>query len=151
MFLNCDRIMYSAINVARYIIAYEHQQNRCISNLRLQVLLYFVQAKYIASVGAPIFRSPIEALAAGPVVLEAYQKYRIFGGATIPASSHTSDIKALREDDAAIINPMLDYCASYYTTDLLNCVKKQKPFIDARSNWLSKRITTRSMLDYFWE
>ena len=38
---------YSAFEVARYIIHHEAQQNRPVSNLRLQKLLYFVQAKFV--------------------------------------------------------------------------------------------------------
>ena len=143
--------MYSAKAVARYIIAYEHQQNRCVSNLRLQMLLYFVQIKYLVSTGNPLFWTPIEAWTTGPAVPVVYQQYRIFGGATIPTSERTSDIHALKEEDAAIINPMLECCASYSTTDLINNSKKQKSWIDARSRWETNRITTEALMEYFAE
>lgn len=143
--------MYSAKVVAQYIIAYEHQQNRCVSNLRLQMLLYFVQAKYLVSTGDPLFWTPIEAWTSAPVVPRVYQEFRIFGGATIPISEHTSDIHSLREEDAAIINPMLECCAKYSTTDLINNSKNQKPWRDARSDWRTIRITTKALLEYFAE
>lgn len=41
--------MYNALDVARYIIDYEATQGRTVSNLRLQKLLYFVQAQFIAN------------------------------------------------------------------------------------------------------
>lgn len=141
--------MYSANEVARYIIAYEHQQNRCVSNLRLQVLLYFVQAKYLVSTGNPLFWTPIEAWTSCPVVPLVYQEFRIFGGASIPFSKRTGDISALREDDIAIINPMLECCANYSTTDLISNSKKQKPWRDARSSWETNRITSKALLEYF--
>ena len=143
--------MYRAKAVARYIIAYEHQQNRCVRNLRLQVLLYFVQAKYLVSTGDPLFGTPIEAWISGPVVPLVYQEFRIFGGATIPISERTSDIHALRNEDAAIINPMLERCANYPTTYLIGNSRKQKPWRDARSSWETNRITSKAILEYFAE
>lgn len=143
--------MYSAKFVAQYIIAYEHQKNRCVSNLRLQILLYFVQIKYLVSTGNLLFCTPTEAWPTGPVVPAVYQQYRIFGGATIPISERTSDIHALKEGDAAIINPMLECCAKYSTIDLINNSKKQQPWRDAHSHLGSKVISANKILKYFSE
>lgn len=42
-------MIYNALDVARYIIDYEATQGRTVSNLRLQKLLYFIQAQFIAN------------------------------------------------------------------------------------------------------
>ena len=49
---------YSALEVARYIVHHEAKQNRSVSNLRLQKLLYFVQAQFAvnATDGQPCFK-----------------------------------------------------------------------------------------------
>ena len=54
---------YSALEVARYIIHHEAQQRRTVSNLRLQKLLYFVQAQFAvnATDGQPCFKDRMEA------------------------------------------------------------------------------------------
>lgn len=39
--------MYRALNIAKYIIRYCNEKNRTISNLKLQKLLYFVQAEFV--------------------------------------------------------------------------------------------------------
>ena len=53
--------MLDTLNVARYIINYSNQEKYGISNLRLQKLLYFVQAYYLISSGNPCFDDRIEA------------------------------------------------------------------------------------------
>ena len=53
--------MYSAIDVARYIIWYCKRRRYSISNLKLQKILYFVQANFLVSIGTPCFEEEIEA------------------------------------------------------------------------------------------
>ena len=45
--------MYSALDVARYIIWYCKKQGYSISNLKLPKILYFVQANFLVSIGRP--------------------------------------------------------------------------------------------------
>ena len=47
--------MYSAIDVAKYIIWYCKRQGYRISNLKLQKILYFVQASFLVNQGNPCF------------------------------------------------------------------------------------------------
>ncbi len=75
--------MYSAIVIANYIIEYEHSQNRRISNLKLQKLLYFVQAQFFRIIGVPCFNDKIEAWSFGPVVVNVYHAYKFYGGMDI--------------------------------------------------------------------
>ena len=64
--------MYSAIDIARYIIWYCKNHGYTISNLKLQKILYFVQAEFLVSAGAPCFYQDIEAWDFGPVIPEVY-------------------------------------------------------------------------------
>ena len=41
--------MYNALDVSRYIINYSNDKNYGISNLKLQKILYFVQAYFLTS------------------------------------------------------------------------------------------------------
>ncbi len=67
--------MYSAIDVARYIIWYCKRRRYSISNLKLQKILYFVQANFLVSIGTPCFEEEIEAWDFGPVVPEVYHEF----------------------------------------------------------------------------
>ena len=53
--------MYNALLVANHIVKYCNSKNHPISNLKLQKLLYFVQAEFLVSKGIPCFREAIEA------------------------------------------------------------------------------------------
>ena len=76
--------MYRVIDVAQYIIRRCHLQGRSISNLKLQKILYFVQAQYLVTTGNKCFSEDIEAWDFGPVVPVAYHYYKAYGSANIP-------------------------------------------------------------------
>lgn len=141
--------MYSAMDVARYIIAYEKTQGRPVSNLRLQKLLYFVQANFILSTGGPCFLTRMEAWNFGPVVPQVYQEYRIYGGTTIPVSPSTASLGAIDSKDKAPINSMLDKCGRISTTDLVTISHGQDPWMDAYHNPRSNEITVDAIERYF--
>jgi len=77
--------MYSAINVAKYIIMRCNQQHKTISNLKLQKILYFVQAEFLVEKDSACFKEEIEAWDFGPVVPAVYHKYKVYGCASIPS------------------------------------------------------------------
>ena len=79
--------MYSALSVAHYIISYCDAHGNGISNLKLQKILYFVQAEFLVSTpgNRPCFKEQIEAWDFGPVVPIVYHLYKLFGSSVIPA------------------------------------------------------------------
>ena len=76
--------MYSVIDVCEYIIYYSNKRNYSLSNLKLQKLLYFVQAYFLIKFNEPCFAEDIEAWDFGPVVPVAYHVYKRFGAGEIP-------------------------------------------------------------------
>ena len=107
---------YRALDIAKYIINHEHEEGREISNLRLQKLLYFIQAKFIVETGKPCFSDPIEAWDFGPVVTSVYHEYKLFGSFDI-ASTDTA--VSIDEESASRIKNMLDFCSHYPTYQLV--------------------------------
>ena len=72
--------MYSALDIANYVLGYYYEKNRlCISNLKLQKILYFLQAEFLVSKKKPLFKDEIEAYGFGPVVYEVNKRYWIHG------------------------------------------------------------------------
>lgn len=138
---------YSALDVAKYVINYEHSQGREVSNLRLQKLLYFVQAKVlVASNGNPCFSEDMEAWDFGPVVPEVYFKYKIFGcldlinREKIPFIDHQSEI---------MIQGMLEYCGNFPTYQLVEITHQQDPWKNARLNGARAIISKQAIQAYF--
>lgn len=137
---------YDAIDVAKYVINHEIDMSRNISNLRLQKLLYFVQAKFLCEVGEPCFVDDIEAWQFGPVVPSVYYAFKSYAGLDIFDRQFGGNISA---KDSAIINNIIDYCASYPTFQLVEITHAQLPWINARRNIMSNIITQESIKNYF--
>ncbi len=75
----------TADRVAEAIINLSHERNSPISNLKLQKLLYYSQAWYLAIFKNPLFDEEIEAWVHGPVVPRVFSRYRICRWSSIPA------------------------------------------------------------------
>lgn len=140
--------MYDALDVAQYAIGYEASQRRSVSNLRLQKLLYFIQAQFLVSNKTPCFHDDIEAWDFGPVVPRVYHEYKVFGSSSIPVPIRTGNCGIL-PDDRALINRMLDNCARYSTTALVSMTHNQKPWRDAYRRRFDNTITNQDMLAFF--
>ncbi|MBL4884710.1 MAG: SocA family protein [Planctomycetaceae bacterium] len=64
---------------SQLLLQFCSQHGDFISNLKLQKLLYYSQAWYLALHEKELFPEPIEAWANGPGLPEIYEKYREFG------------------------------------------------------------------------
>lgn len=143
--------MYKALSVARYIIERCHSQNRSISNLKLQKILYFVQAEFLVSRGLPCFVEQIEAWDFGPVVPEVYQQYKIFGSSNIPMFGRLLNPVVIRREDQELINEIVDECARYSASTLVDITHNQSPWLEAYDPGCNNVISQKSIKDYFTE
>lgn len=158
--------MLDVIDVARYIVNYSNDKEYVITNLRLQKLLYFVQAYYLAFTDSkePCFDDEIEAWDFGPVVPSAYHEFKIYGSGNIPKinsfiSFDDQDVwnserevfneDKIPEDDREIIESVVDQFANYSTTDLVSLTHRQKPWKNAYRNSGNRVISKDSIREYF--
>lgn len=138
---------YDISDICNYIIYYENKNNRSINNLRLQKVLYFIQAQFLVSKNEPCFYNEIEAWDFGPVVLDAYDKYKIYGASIIPKQRNCYwDIE---EEDCKLINNILNQCSQYSNTDLVYITHQQEPWIDAFNNKSSRVIDLYKLKEFF--
>lgn len=100
--------MYSAMNIARYIICECNNRNIDISNLKLQKLLYYAWIRFFARTKTKLFDDDICAWPFGPVVPEVYYKYRVHGGRPIYVSATECAGETISADDRVIINEILE-------------------------------------------
>lgn len=140
------KMAYSALEVAKYVINHEHNNGREISNLRLQKLLYFVQAKVLVETGDPCFDDVMEAWDYGPVVPVVYHKYKIYGSWDIQISDVLVDIE---DRIRTFIDAMLDYCRNYPTYQLVEITHKQDPWIQAHQRGTKSEIRPSAIKQYF--
>lgn len=138
--------MYQAIDVAQYVLYYYNSREIPISNLKLQKILYFLQAEFLLSRKEPLFENKIFAWDFGPVVLSVYREYAIFGGASIFLFKEKWK-KNLSKSDRKIVDNLLDYLKDYSATALTDIVHCQKPWKDAYySNGI---ISNVSLYEFF--
>ncbi len=96
---------YSASDIAKYFIWKSAQENRPITNKKLQKLVYYSQAWYLVSNSGnqKLFPEKIEAWIHGPVVPSLYHEYKRFGFGEIDANlgsenSFSKQIKTLLDE-----------------------------------------------------
>lgn len=74
--------MYSAIEVAKFVISYCTDMGSSISNLKLQKILYYLQVFYVRN-GSFLFPEEIYAWQHGPVIPEVYYMFSGYGASKI--------------------------------------------------------------------
>lgn len=155
---------YDVLDVSRYIIDYSNKMDYGVSNLKLQKVLYFVQAYFLIQTGHPCFNEKIEAWDFGPVVPKAYCEYKQYGCGDIPITKsfimidkdniwnskrvEFEDI-VISDDDKSLINKVVDKFADYSATDMVKLTQHQSPWIDAIVSNRSNEITNESIFEYF--
>lgn len=69
---------YDALDIANYIVEYQLEKNKPVTNLKLQKLLYYVQAASLVENNKPMFKEKINAWQYGPVVEDVYSIFRSY-------------------------------------------------------------------------
>lgn len=73
-------LTYSADQVSNWFLAWASVNNKPVTKMSLQKLLYFSQSHYLAETGSELFHDEIEAWEHGPVVKPIQKKYTSFPG-----------------------------------------------------------------------
>lgn len=76
--------MFHAIDISQYVINKSVTDNIPINNLKLQKLLYYIQAATLIQTGHPCFSDSIIAWQFGPAIPSVYKIYREYGLSGIP-------------------------------------------------------------------
>ena len=142
--------MYSALEVANYVVKYSNEKNMPISNLKLQKLMYFVQAEFLVETGEPCFSEEIEAWDFGPVIPVVYRKYRVYGSANIPYFGGDL-LSMIAPNDKERIIEMIKQCAKYSASKLVEITHKQTPWIESYSPYHNNVIPKDKIRAFFAE
>lgn len=160
--------MYNVLDICRFIINYCDEKDYSLSNLKLQKILYFIQAYFLSCTDSkkPCFKEKIEAWTFGPVVPVAYHEYKQFGNTNIPRVTHyieynennfwKSKVMQYHDDiicngDKEIIEKLVDKFAKYSTTALVNITYHQTPWMNAYKQGHNHIISNEAIKNYFDE
>lgn len=80
-------------DVADYFLAVSKNSGEPITNLKLQKLVYYAQAWFLANKSEPLFKAKFQAWVHGPVIPDLYEKYKKFGSTPIVADVDINDVK----------------------------------------------------------
>lgn len=137
---------FYAVDVAEYIIGYANKKNYSISNLKLQKILYFVQAQFLVALGYPCFKDAIEAWDFGPVVRSVYNQYKRYGSTNIYSGdmSLETEMKEIEKDSIQLI---IDKCVNFSANQLVEITHNQDPWKNAYKK--NVYISNNAIRDYF--
>lgn len=156
--------MYKVLDICRFIINHSNSFLYGISNLKLQKILYFVQASFLTNTGRSCFLENIEAWDFGPVVPIAYHTFKQFGASNIPTISTyleydqnniwSVETKIFNENiisfaDRQRIISILEFFYGYSATSLVDLTHNQAPWKDAYVPGMNNIITLESIRSYF--
>lgn len=158
--------MYKILDICSYVINYSNKKEYGVSNLKLQKLLYFIQAAFLsrADNSEACFSARIEAWDFGPVVPIAYHEFKHFGSSDIPNVSRFLIIQknepwniekynyeegSIRNKDKKEINGVIDFFSDYSAADLVEVTHNQAPWKEAYSRGRNTEITIEAIREYF--
>lgn len=156
--------MNDILDVSRYIVNYSNEKKYSISNLKLQKLLYYVQAYFLYKKKEPCYKAKIEAWKFGPVVPEAYEEFKKYGASEIPKINNYYEITEnnneivvecigyktdINQEDEKRIKEVVDDFSSYSAAKIIRLSHNQKPWIDAYKKGVKSEITLEAISDYF--
>ncbi|MFA6552580.1 MAG: type II toxin-antitoxin system antitoxin SocA domain-containing protein [Candidatus Paceibacterota bacterium] len=147
-----NKTTYTADNVAKYLIYLgsqalvgDNKEREGITNLKLQKVLYFAQAYFLAKLGRPLFSDEIEAWEYGPVVPNIYKKYKSNGSDPI---IFEDDKSSLSEEDKEIIKKIWATFGGYSASRLVDITHAHTPWKQAYQT-KTKIISQEALKEYY--
>lgn len=122
--------MLSCFDIANFFIKIGNQTNYLVTNLKLQKLVYYAQAWYLALYNKALFNEDFEAWVHGPVIPKLYQKYKSF-------SWHPIKLNVAPQLPLDIIEFLEEISEEYLAYDgyeLEQMTHLEKPWQQARKN-----------------
>jgi uncharacterized phage-associated protein len=141
----------TAAAIAHYFIWLANETGSYISNLKLQKLVYYAQAWYLAIYEQPLFDEDFEAWVHGPVIPDLYQKYKSFGWKPI-----LKDVEppVFSEEIQGFLEELTEVYFGCDAFELEQMTHREDPWIEARGNLpldvpCNAMISKESMREYY--
>jgi len=145
-----NNMAYKALDIAKKLIKMADFDSvsggDCMTNMRLQKLLYYEQGYHLAMFDTPLFDEEIEAWMYGPVVPSVYDHYKNNGSQILPVEA---DNLELTDDENELFGNVYNAYREFSTLGLMNKTHKESPWKSAKSTGRNSVISQNSMKAYF--
>ena len=143
---------YTAENVAKYFIYLasqafvgDNKEREGITNLKLQKVLYFAQAYYLAKLGRALFSDKIEAWEYGPVIPNVYHTFKSKGSDPI---INENDKSSIADEDKETLTKIWGTFGGYSASKLVDITHAHTPWQEANKSG-SRIISHKSIKEYY--
>jgi len=117
--------------VARWFVNHaDRDAGEAITQLKLQKLVYYADAWFLANFDKPLIKEEFEAWAHGPVVRSLYAKYRSKGWEALPRETG----QGVPEDIENYLEAVFEKYGQYSAKKLEKMTHSEEPWLDARGN-----------------
>lgn len=137
--------MYSVLDVSKYIVNKNIELDKPINNLKLQKLLYYVQAIFLIKKNKPCFSEDIVHWRHGPVVTESYSAFRKYFNDNIN-SKQDIDISLLEDSDRELIEYVVEAYKNMDAWDMVAKTLEEDPWLNTERNEI---ISNYNIKKYF--
>jgi uncharacterized phage-associated protein len=119
----------TAQRVADYIVHFSHEHGDLITNLKLQKLVYYAQAWFLALYDKPLFDDRLEAWVHGPVQPSLYHHYKKYSWNPIHDDPGTVEFPAWISEHLSEVMTVYGGMSAY---DLERLTHQEAPWLKAR-------------------
>ena len=141
--------MYEANNVAKWLLSEAKQQGIAMTHMKLQKLLYYVQAYHIGMTGEPLFSNDIEAWTHGPVVPDVYAIYSKYGSSEISEADDITPPDDIRSLIVAVFHDKGRYTA-YTLSGMTHNENSWREAINSASKRITPDMLNKEFTPEFW-
>lgn len=122
----------SALQIAKWFINYvDRDAGDDITHLKLQKLLYYAQAWYLANYSEPLFDEELQAWTHGPVVLSIWDEFKKYEYGSLPISDEVIDFS--NEIEKHLQEVYKEY-GKYSAKELERLTHEEEPWKKTRNN-----------------
>lgn len=146
-------------DVCDYIILkVKAEDSTSLTNLKLQKLLYYVQAWYLAFNGRELFPGKFQAWIHGPVNRDIYDRFKgeksLYSEIDAEDVLNKSCVDAIHSEDQKHIDVILEFYAKFSGTQLEYMTHQEEPWLAARQGFApmercEKDIDSDLMKEYY--
>ncbi|MBD3330642.1 DUF4065 domain-containing protein [Candidatus Peregrinibacteria bacterium] len=137
---------HQAALIAEYFLSKAKEENKPISNKKLQKLLYYAQAWHLALYGEKLFKEDIEAWIHGPAVRKIYTLYKKFGFAPITINKiPTEKLNKLQKKQINLLEEIWKIYGKYDADYLEQLSHSEPPWQKAREG-LDSTMSSKNII-----